>query len=324
MYNVLVGGAAGDGIDTIVAIFERALKRSGYCVFTVRDFMSRIRGGHNFMQVRFGPESVATHEPALDVIVALNDETVELHAGRLKDGGIVLCDSKSQTADARAVRVDMAGIAKELGNPKVAGSVAIGATLKFFGEDPAFAKRVLESSMEGDILAVNLRAIDAGYAVVESRFPRLDAKFADHMLLLGNEALALGALAAGLRFYSAYPMSPSTSIMSWLNTKKNEAGIVVEQAEDEIAAINMALGASYAGARSMVGTSGGGFSLMVEALGFAGIAEIPIVMVDVQRPGPATGFPTRTEQADLKFVISASQGEFPRLQKYVRVLFSFS
>ncbi len=313
MYNVLVGGAAGDGIDTVVAIFERALKRSGYCVFTVRDFMSRIRGGHNFMQVRFGAEPVTTHEPVLDVVVALNDGTAELHAGRLGDRGILLCDAASKVDDARAVRVDMTGIAKELGNPRVAGSVAIGAALKLFGEDPAFARGVMSSSMKGDVLDVNLKALDAGYALPESRFPRFEAQFADRMLLSGNEALALGALAAGLRFYSAYPMSPSTSIMNYLNAKKNEVDLVVEQAEDEIAAVNMALGASYAGARSMTGTSGGGFCLMAEALGFAGIAEIPIVMVDVQRPGPATGFPTRTEQADLKFVVSAAQGEFPRM-----------
>lgn len=133
------------------------------------------------------------------------------------------------------------------------------------------------------------------------------------MLVSGNSAVALGAVAAGLRFYSAYPMSPSTSIMEKLAALGDEAGLVVEQAEDEIAAINMAIGASYAGARAMTGTSGGGFSLMVEALGLSGMAEIPLVAIDVQRPGPVTGLPTRTEQSDLKFVISASQGEFPRM-----------
>ena len=133
------------------------------------------------------------------------------------------------------------------------------------------------------------------------------------MIVSGNRALALGTLAAGLQFYSAYPMSPSTSIMEYLALKSVETGIVVEQAEDEIAAINMAIGASYAGAKAMTGTSGGGFSLMVEALGLSGMAEIPLVVANVQRPGPVTGFPTRTEQADLKFVISASQGEFPRM-----------
>ena len=133
------------------------------------------------------------------------------------------------------------------------------------------------------------------------------------MLISGSNAVALGAIAAGLRFYSAYPMSPSTAIMETIAQNADEAGIVVEQAEDEIAAINMAIGASYAGARAMTGTSGGGFSLMVEALGLSGMAEIPLVVIDVQRPGPATGLPTKTEQSDLKFVISASQGEFPRM-----------
>ena len=318
MYNVLVGGAAGDGIDTIVAVFERALKRSGYYVFSVRDFMSRVRGGHNFTQVRFGAEPVMTHRDTLDGMIALSDETVELHAGRLSDQGFILCDVNAATGDKRAVKLNMAGIAKDLGNVKAAGSVAIGAALKFFGEDLKSAEEVLNDTMKKEILDVNRNALKAGFESVEKRFSHIDAGFSQHMLISGNEALALGALAAGLRFYSAYPMSPSTSIMSYLASKKDEAGIVVEQAEDEIAAINMALGASYAGARAMTGTSGGGFSLMVEALGFAGIAEIPIVIADIQRPGPATGFPTRTEQSDLKFAINAAQGEFPRMVIAVR------
>ena len=138
-------------------------------------------------------------------------------------------------------------------------------------------------------------------------------KFGKWMTVSGNQALALGALAAGLRFYSAYPMSPSTGIMEYLAEKGAGCGVVVEQAEDEIAAVNMAIGASFAGARAMTGTSGGGFCLQVEGLGLAGMAEVPLVIAVIQRPGPATGLPTRTEQSDLKFVISASQGEFPRM-----------
>ncbi|MDZ4975825.1 2-oxoacid:acceptor oxidoreductase subunit alpha, partial [Clostridium perfringens] len=133
-----------------------------------------------------------------------------------------------------------------------------------------------------------------------------------HILINGNNAIALGAIAGGLDFYSAYPMTPATSIMTYLAKKQVETGIVVDQAEDEIAAINFAIGASYAGARAMTGSSGGGVSLMVEAFGLAGITETPIVIVDSQRPGPATGLPTRTEQSDLSFLLTASQGEFPR------------
>jgi 2-oxoglutarate ferredoxin oxidoreductase subunit alpha len=154
--------------------------------------------------------------------------------------------------------------------------------------------------------------------MVEEHFPHLDGPHGRELLISGSKAMALGAIAAGLRFYSAYPMSPATPLMEALASEADDAGLVVEQAEDEIAAINMALGASFAGARAMTGTSGGGFSLMVEALGLAGMAEIPLVIVDVQRPGPATGLPTRTEQSDLSFAISASQGEFPRVVMSVR------
>lgn len=313
MYNVLIGGAAGQGIDTTTAILEKLLKKSGYSVFTMRDFMSRVRGGHNFMTIRFGNRPVVSHSADLDGIIALNDETVELHKSRLKPNGFILCDSGLKSDDPRILKIDMAAIAKELGNPRVTGSIAVGAVLKLFGETLDHIGEVLRESVKEQYIEVNRAAAERGYHSVEERFPHLEGGFADSMILSGSKALALGAVAAGLRFYSAYPMSPSTAVLEYLASKADETDMVVEQAEDELAAINMAIGASYAGARAMTGTSGGGFSLMVEALGLAGMAEIPLVVVDVQRPGPATGLPTRTEQSDLKFVISASQGEFPRM-----------
>lgn len=200
-----------------------------------------------------------------------------------------------------------------VGNPRVSGSIAVGAILKLFSDKLDYVSETLREFVKEQYLEINEKAVQEGYDAVESRFPHLDGKFADWAILSGTQSMVLGAIAAGLRFYSAYPMSPSTATMEFLASKGDEAGIVVEQAEDEIAAINMAIGASYAGARAMTGTSGGGFSLMVEALGLSGMAEIPLVVVDVQRPGPVTGLPTRTEQSDLKFVISASQGEFPRM-----------
>jgi len=318
MYNLLIGGAAGQGIDTTAAILEKLLKRSGYCVFTMRDFMSRIRGGHNFSQIRFGAQPVLSHADKLDGIVAMNAETISLHRGRLNPNGFILCDGSVETDDPQAIKIDMDAIAKAAGNAKASGSVAVGAALKFFGESLEGVEDVLRASVREQFVEANLKAAQAGYAAVEKRFAHIQGNYKDHMILSGSRALALGAIAAGLRFYSAYPMSPATPILEYLASKAGEAGIVVEQAEDEIAAINMAIGASYAGARAMTGTSGGGFSLMVEALGLAGMAEIPLVAVDVQRPGPVTGLPTRTEQSDLKFVISASQGEFPRIVIAVR------
>lgn len=313
MYNLLIGGAAGQGIDTTADILEKLLKRCGYSVFTCRDFMSRIRGGHNFIIIRFGTDEILSHSYDFDGIIALNEDTINIHEHELKQDGFILCDSDINTDDKRAIKIPMNNMAKELGNPKVSGSIAIGVLLKLFSESIDGVDAVLKSSLDEEYISINVQAINEGYKAVDMRYPKLKGRFEDWMILSGNQALALGAIAAGLRFYSAYPMSPSTTIMVYLAAKSREMGIVVEQAEDEIAAINMAIGASYAGARAMTGTSGGGFSLMVEAFGLAGIAEIPLVVVNVQRPGPATGLPTRTEQADLKFMISASQGEFPRM-----------
>lgn len=313
MYNLLIGGAAGQGIDTTAAILEKLLKRSGYHVFTIRDFMSRVRGGHNFSLIRFGAEPVHSHSNLLDGIIAMDEETISQHHDQLKDDGFILCDSKLSASDPRAMQFDMDEMAKTLGNPRVSGIIAVGIILKLFGEALDGAEDVLRAFVKGQLIEINIKAMQEGYQIAEKRYEHLEGKVHDWMLVSGNSAVALGAVAAGLRFYSAYPMSPSTSIMEKLAALGDEAGLVVEQAEDEIAAINMAIGASYAGARAMTGTSGGGFSLMVEALGLSGMAEIPLVAIDVQRPGPVTGLPTRTEQSDLKFVISASQGEFPRM-----------
>lgn len=313
MYNLLIGGAAGQGIDTTAVMLEKLLKRSGYSVFTSRDFMSRIRGGHNFSLIRFATEPLMSHSNRLDGIIALNDETIELHKDELNENGFILCDASLKTIDPRIIRIDMDEKAKALGNQRVSGSIAVGVILKLFGENTDHVSEVLTTLLEEKYLDINLKAVREGYDNVDKRFDHLQGKHSDDIILSGAKACSLGAIAAGLRFYSAYPMSPSTSVMEYLSSKSDALGIVVEQAEDEIAAINMAIGASYAGACAMTGTSGGGFCLMVEALGLSGIAEVPLVVVNVQRPGPSTGLPTRTEQSDLKFVISASHGEFPRM-----------
>lgn len=313
MYNILIGGAAGQGIDTTVANLEKLLKKSGYCVFTIRDFMSRVRGGHNFSVIRFGSEPIASHSNKLDGIIALDEDTIEIHKDKLNKDGFILCDSKLSTDNPQVTKLNMDGMAKELGNVRVSGSIAIGAVLKFFGIGLENVNDTMKTLVKEEYLDINIKAVSLGYDSVDTKFSLEAGKYHDWMILSGSKAVGLGALAAGLKFYSAYPMSPSTAVMEYLADKSVEADIVVEQAEDEIAGINMAIGASFAGARAMTGTSGGGFCLKVEALGLSGIAEIPLVALDVQRPGPATGLPTRTEQSDLKFVISASQGEFPRM-----------
>jgi 2-oxoglutarate ferredoxin oxidoreductase subunit alpha len=311
--NLLIGGAAGQGIDTTAAIFEKLLKQAGFFVYTTRDFMSRVRGGHNFILIRFGSTVITSHSNRLDGLVAMNEETIELHSDQLTEKSFILCDSALKADDPRVIKIDMQQIAKDLGNPRVSGSVAIGALIGLFGLDRTNVQTVLSTFVKDALVEINQKAVDAGFEEVKPQYKCTPGDFCDWMIISGNRALALGALAADVRFYSAYPMSPSTSIMEYLAGKSLACGLVVEQAEDEIAAINMAIGASFAGVRALTGTSGGGFSLKVEALGLAGMTEIPLVIANIQRPGPATGLPTRTEQSDLRFVISAAQGEFPRM-----------
>lgn len=312
-YNILIGGAAGQGIETVSAVFEKIIKRQGFEVFTIRDYMSRVRGGHNFIQVRFGSEKIHSHLDELNGIIAMNDETVVNHIERLNSNGFIICDEEISYEDARILKLPLKQTAKASGNIRTFGSVAIGSLLELLGMCDRGIDKVLKDFFNDEIANQNSSAVQAGRKLVLKKFDTKAEKEDFNILINGNEAIALGTLASGCKFYSAYPMTPSTSIMNYLAAKMNDAGIVVEQAEDEIAAINMAIGASYAGARAMTGTSGGGFSLMAEGLGLSGMLEVPLVIAEVQRPGPTTGFPTRTEQSDLKFVISASQGEFPRM-----------
>jgi 2-oxoglutarate ferredoxin oxidoreductase subunit alpha len=312
-YNILIGGAAGQGVETLSSVFEKMLKRNGFKLFSIRDYMSRIRGGHNFAQIRFEDRALHSHTEDLDGIIALNGETIDYHINRLKPEGFVICDNAVQHEDERVIRLPLTDTAREIGNIRVSGSVALGAAMGLLGLKLDEAENVYNQFFRPDIANINVKAILEGSKFVRARYNSDLSGQDDSLLINGNQAVALGALAAGCKFYSAYPMTPSTSIMDYLASKMTDAEIVVEQAEDEIAAINMAIGASYAGARAMTGTSGGGFSLMVEGLGLAGMLEVPLVIAEVQRPGPVTGFPTRTEQSDLKFVISASQGEFPRM-----------
>ncbi|MHB8963465.1 MAG: 2-oxoacid:acceptor oxidoreductase family protein, partial [Saccharofermentanales bacterium] len=312
-YNILIGGAAGQGMDTFASVFSKLLQRNGYYLFTLQDYMSRVRGGHNYFQIRFSDKKVMTHKDELDVIIALNQETLDLHAPRLKESGIVLADDNVSSDDTRLMTIPAQAIAKELGNPKIFSSIMLGALLQLFSLGNEHVREVFLKKFSEEVTDLNMQAFDRGQTLVKKIFRMAKGKSGTTLLMQSNEAIALGALAAGLRFYSAYPMTPSTSIMSYLTRQSAKAQIIAEQAEDEIAAVNMAIGASFAGARAMTSTSGGGFSLMVEAMGLAGIAEVPLVIAVIQRPGPATGLPTRTEQSDLKFVINSSQGEFPRM-----------
>jgi len=317
-YNILIGGAAGQGMDTISDFLEKILKLKGYNVFSNKDYMSRVRGGHNFIQVRFGDEPVYSHSPKLDFIFALDKNTLDIHLKRLSTEGIAIVDEGIDSEDNRVKKLPLKKISLELKLSKALGMVGLGAILKFFGISLDKVEEVFPKKFAAEIREINIKALSKGYELVNKKYELKPSFKEENLLLDGNTSIALGALAGGLNFYCGYPMTPATSVMTYLSKKQLQAGIVVEQVEDEIAALNMAIGASYAGARAMTGSSGGGVALMVEAFGLAGITETPIVVLDSQRPGPATGLPTRTEQSDLSFLLTASQGEFPRAVLSVR------
>ncbi len=312
-YNILIGGEAGQGMKTLTSVFSQMIHKRGYFLFTLADYMSRVRGGHNFFQLRFSDDKLYSHSDNLDVIIALNQDTLDLHIDRLNENGVILADDNVKSDDNRLVTIKARDIAKDVGNTRTMSTVLLGALFKLFDLDDTNLKEIFSSKFNDEITKQNLESYKRGQDLVKPKFKIGKGNKTEKLLINGNQAIALGAISADMKFYSAYPMTPSTSIMSYLVTKMKMAKIIVEQAEDEIAALNMAIGAASVGVRAMTGTSGGGFSLMVEALGLAGIAEIPVVIAVVQRPGPATGLPTRTEQADLKFVINASQGEFGRI-----------
>lgn len=321
-----VGGAAGQGVQTVSEVLSLILARHGYYVFSIEDYQSRIRGGHTFTLLRVAEQWVSGGKGALDILVCLDEATYHLHRGEVKEGGVILGKTGNEAPgeDVRLLPLDFEGVALRLGNRVFANMVATGAVLAILGIGLEEAREYVRETFARkgpEIVAKNEEALEEGTRLVEasglSSSPFLGghqnpSRVSRRYLISGNEALGLGALLAGCTFYSAYPMTPSTGILNFLASRAEAYGLIVEQAEDEIAAINMAIGASYAGARAMTGTSGGGFCLMCEGLGLAAMTETPIVVIDAQRPGPSTGLPTRTAQGDLLFVLHASHDEFPR------------
>jgi 2-oxoglutarate ferredoxin oxidoreductase subunit alpha len=321
--NIMVAGEAGQGVQSVGFILSKAFARGGYHVFADQDYESRVRGGHNFFRVRAQDTEVGAISGTLDMLLALNKESIDLHRKELAEDGIIIFDDGIVTGvkSGRGIfGIPLEKLAGEIGGNKVmANTVGLGALLGAAGYDPEILDLILREHFgTGDTGQGNIKAARAGYDYFKGNyqgdFSRRMGKIGDgkRMLLTGNEAIALGAIAAGCKFMAAYPMTPASSIMEYLAAHGDEYGIAVLQAEDEIAAINMINGAAYAGIRAMTATSGGGFCLMVEGLGLAGITETPVVVVNAQRPGPAIGLPTRTEQGDLEFMLYASHGEFPR------------
>ena len=313
IYNILIGGAAGLGMETLALFLEKILKRNGFEIFVIQDYMSRVRGGHNFFQIRFGNEAIDSHEDTLDGIIALDQETVNNHVNRLKSDGFVIADEEINIVHKNAYKLPLKSTAKEIGKAIVYGNIALGALLSLFNLDLNGIKDIINEKLRGEVAGQNIKALEVGHKMISGKYYLQAERKDDQILINAHEAVALGALASGLKFYSGYPMTPSTGVMNYLAARMNDAEVIVEQAEDEIAAINMALGASAAGVRAMTATSGGGFALMSETIGLAGMLEVPLVIVEAQRPGPATGLPTRTEQGDLKFAIFSSPSEIPKM-----------
>ncbi|MGM0499252.1 MAG: 2-oxoacid:acceptor oxidoreductase subunit alpha [Bacillota bacterium] len=310
-FNIVIAGEAGQGLKTVEAMLTKTFSSHGYYLFSTKDYMSRVRGGHNFMQIRISDEKLEGPDEGIDLLLALNEESVEIHRSEMNEDGTILSEMESE--EDNMVYIDARGMAKGV-NPRAVNTVFVGSAFKIMGLPTEKAEEAVKEhfSKKESVIDDNLTLLKEGYEAVDQLYNLKDlGKKDDKMVIDGNSAVGLGALLAGLSYYAAYPMSPSTGILHYVASKQEELGIVVEQAEDEIAAINMALGGTYSGIRSMTGTSGGGLALMAEGIGLAGITETPIVIADVQRPGPATGLPTRTGQGDLLFAINISQDEFP-------------
>jgi 2-oxoglutarate ferredoxin oxidoreductase subunit alpha len=324
-YTVKIGGEAGQGLQTVGEVLSKVFSRAGYHVFSHQDYESRVRGGHNFYQIRVATGPVASSLDRIDIVVALDRASIELHGSELSERGIVLYDSEDlkESFEGRSfVDIPFKKLARERGgSPVMANTVATGAVLGMLGMETSTLEGLLKETFrkKGDeIVHGNIEAARAGHRFAKESCPgcALEPARPDggpKVLINGVEAIAAGAIISGCKFYAAYPMTPSTGILNFLAAHAEGHGLVVEQAEDEIAAINLALGASFAGVRAMTGSSGGGFALMVEGLSLAGMTETPVVIAEGQRPGPATGFPTRTEQGDLLFILHAGHGEFPRV-----------
>jgi 2-oxoglutarate/2-oxoacid ferredoxin oxidoreductase subunit alpha len=319
--NLIVVGRAGQGLQVISRTFARMLVRAGYYVFVSQDVMSRIRGGHNFARVRVSTSPVAADGDKAQVLVALDPALVERHVADLAPDAVVVTDAAGALPEeVNAVRLPLADLAKA---PVMVNAVAIGASLALVGMEPAGLEQMFRDQFAGkgeDVVKQNVAAAEAGFrAISEAHKQRCPHRLieegggrSDRVLISGAEALALGAIAAGVRVVTGYPMSPATPIVEYCFRHAEESGLIVEQTEDEVSAANLAIGAAFAGARAMVCTAGGGFCLMNEALSLAGMTETPLVLCVGMRPGPATGLATRTEQADLLFSIYAGHGEFPR------------
>ena len=325
--SIVLCGEAGQGIQTVEHLLTRTLKLAGYNVFSTKEFMSRIRGGSNSTSIRVSAKRTSAFVDRADILIPLSRDAVKHVGNRISPETIVLGEEGifgGEYHGDKAIDIPLSKIASEVGGRIYSNTIAVGMLLGLFGVEPGILDDYLKhqfSDKGESVVQKNIEAAKRGYEIsndlqstgkMEIDVQR-NSEVKDDLLVSGTEAVAMGAIAGGCNFVSFYPMSPATGVSVFLAQHSEEFGVIVEQAEDEIAAMNMVIGAWYAGARAMASTSGGGFALMVEGLSLAGILETPVVIHLGQRPGPATGLPTRTEQADLSFVLYSGHGEFPRI-----------
>ncbi|RDI71085.1 2-oxoacid:acceptor oxidoreductase subunit alpha [Halopelagius longus] len=326
-FNWAIGGEAGDGIDSTGKIFAQALSRAGRHVFTSKDFASRIRGGYTAYKVRTSVDPVQSVVDRLDVLIALTPRTIEENLEELHEGSVIIYDGERTTMENIEIPEGMIGLdvplkrlAEEAGGAIMRNVVALGAACEVTNFpienlDSALEKRF--GSKGQSLVDNNKEAARSGQDYVEDNYDHefdydLDTTDEDYVLLNGDEAIGMGAIAAGCKFYAGYPITPATDVMEYLKGRIEQFGGHVLQAEDELSAINVALGAARAGARSMTATSGPGIDLMTETFGLVATSETPLVIVDVMRSGPSTGMPTKQEQGDLNMLLYGGHGEIPR------------
>ncbi len=328
--EVMFGGQAGDGSLTTGDLIAGVFKRMGLEVYTYKDFPSRIRGGHTNYVIRASENRDYGMADAVDGLVAFDLEAVEAHIDEMRPGGFVVFDNTDETIpgdvrrdDVTWYEIPLAKIAKEMGLELIRNTISLGVLGALVGMDPEIVRHDVRGvyQRKGEkVVDLNMRAIEAGENYVREHFAGTPSGYGlakgtdgDRLIMMGNDAIAYGALVAGCRFMAGYPITPATDILEWMSKQLPAFGGVVVQAEDELAAITMTLGAAFAGVRAMTATSGPGQALMTEAIGLAGVLEIPVVVIECARAGPSTGMPTKTEQSNLNHLIYSGHGEIPRV-----------
>jgi 2-oxoglutarate ferredoxin oxidoreductase subunit alpha len=326
--SIGLAGAAGDGLDKSGYNLANVASRLGLHVYAYNSYQSLIRGGHTWLRLRIAERKVYTQGDEVNVVIALNQDSIERHAREIRPGGVLLFNGDSLRCDpilvpegVRVLPLPFKELTQEMGKllPVMQNTLAIGALMHVVGLDLEVLRGVIADTFGrkgGEIITQNVAVAEAGFQYARQQMDpiRGGCKSARGRLpfLTGNVALAMGGAAGGCKFYAAYPMSPASGILHWFCAHGEELGVLVKQCEDELAVANITIGAGHAGARAMCATSGGGFALMTEAIGMAGMIEAPAVFINVMRGGPSTGIPTKTEQGDLNQVFGASQGDYPR------------